>query len=145
MEIMLKRTLRGLEPTDETALAYLRRVKQGDVVLCEVRRPRSLAQHRKFRALLNLVWAATGNWDSVEDLHNEIKFRTGWVTRQRVVDHRTGEVIGEIVVPRSTSFDGMDQDEFNQYMESAIRVVCEELMPGVDDSMLREEILNAVA
>jgi hypothetical protein len=145
MEIILKRTLRGFEPDDEHAGDYLRRVPLGSRVMCEVRRPRNLKQHRRFRALLNIVWAASGHWETPEELHDEIKFRTGWVDRQRIVDSKTGEVLGEITKPRSTSFDAMSQDEFDQYMAAAIKVICEHLVPGIEDTVLREEVLHAVA
>ena len=144
MELMLKRGLKGLEAADEESSEALRRIKIGSMVLCDVRRPRNLPQHKKFRALLNTVWQACGQWDTVEELHDEIKFLTGWVDRRRVVDHSTGEVLGEIVKPKSTSFSEMEQADFDQYMESAIRVICEKIVPGIDDAALREEVLRHV-
>jgi len=143
--IYLKRTPLGLAPDDDTARHELRRLKLGDVVRCEIVKPRSVRYHRRFFAMLNTVWQACGDWQSVDELLVELKFRTGLVDRQRVYDKSTGEQIAEIVTPQSIAFHNMDEDEFRVFVERCITTICETMVPGLDDQVLREEVLRAVA
>jgi hypothetical protein len=144
VEALLRRTPKGLEAADEAAIQTLRKVSQGSEVLAEIRRPRKLNQHRKWRKILDVVWQSCGTFETIDALHNDIKFRVGFVTRQKVVDFQTGELLAEIIVPKSTSFASCDQDEFESYMEAAIRAICEQIVPGMDDGLLREEIYRAI-
>lgn len=65
MQIYLTRSVSGLAAADDEAVACLRKIKLGQVVRADVVTPRNLKHHRKFFALLNLVWAATDQWESV--------------------------------------------------------------------------------
>lgn len=145
MEIWLHRTIHGLAAQDDAARAYLRKLKLGDVVRCDVIRPRSVKYHRRFFGMLNTVWQACGDWQTVDELLVELKFRAGLVDRQRVVDKATGEVLAEIIKPRSISFAAMSDDEFREFVDRCIKIICEEMVPGLDDAVLREEVLRSVA
>lgn len=145
MEIWLHRTIHGLAAQDDAARAYLRKLKLGDVVKCEVIRPRSVKYHRRFFGMLNTVWQACGDWQTVDDLLVELKFRAGLVDRQRVIDKATGEVLAEIIKPRSISFAAMSDDEFREFVDRCIKIICETMVPGLDDAVLRDEVLRAVA
>ena len=144
-DVYLRRSLRGFEPEDEAAREALRKIPQGAVVLAEVRRPRNVKFHRMFFGLLQTVWQACGDWQSVDELLVELKFRVGHVDRQRVIDRKTGEVLAEIVLPRSIAFANLGEDEFHEFYERCVRVICEEMVVGLDDAVLREEVLRRVA
>ena len=145
MEIWLHRTIHGFAAHDDAAREYLRKVKLGDVVKCEVIRPRSVKYHRRFFGMLNTVWQACGDWQTVDELLVELKFRAGLVDKQRVIDKGTGEVLAEIIKPRSISFAAMSDDEFRAFVDRCITIICEQMVPGLDDSVLRDEVLRAVA
>jgi hypothetical protein len=81
----------------------------------------------------------------VDDLLVELKFRAGLVDRQRVIDKGTGEVLAEIIKPRSISFAAMSDDEFRAFVDRCIKIICEDMVPGLDDAVLRDEVLRAVA
>lgn len=144
-EIWLMRTIHGFAAHDDAAREYLRKVKLGDVVKCEVIRPRSVKYHRRFFGMLNTVWQACGDWQTVDELLVELKFRAGLVDRQRVIDKATGEVLAEIIKPRSISFAAMDDHEFREFVGRCIKIICEQMVPGLDDAVLRDEVLRAVA
>jgi segregation and condensation protein B len=57
---------------DAKARDALRRIKLGQVVRAEIVRPRSLQYHRRFFAMLNVVWAACGDWPTVDELLTEL-------------------------------------------------------------------------
>lgn len=145
MEIWLHRTIHGFAAHDDAAREYLRKVKLGDVVKCEVIRPRSVKYHRRFFGMLNTVWQACGDWQTVDELLVELKFRAGLVDRQQVIDKATGEVLAEIIKPRSISFAAMSDDQFREFVDRCIKIICETMVPGLDDSVLRDEVLRAVA
>ena len=143
--VYLRRTVSGLAANDDDAQAVLRKIKLGDVVRCEIVKPRSVQYHRKFFGMLNVVWQACGDWSTVDELLVELKFRAGLVDRQQVIDRATGEVLAELVKPRSISFAAMSHDEFHQFYERCVEIICRDMVPGLDDAMLREEVLRATA
>ena len=144
MRLYLTRTMQGLAAADETARDYLRKIKQGATVTAEIVKPRSVQNHRRFFGMLGVVFATCGDWNSPEELLTELKFRVGLVDKQLVTDRKTGEVIAEIVKPQSISFAAMEEDEFRAFVDRCIKVICEDMVPGLDDTVLREEVLRAV-
>jgi len=143
--VYLRRSALGLVADDDDARNALRKLKLGDVVRAEIVKPRSVRYHRRFFGMLNTVWQACGDWKSVDELLVELKFRTGLVDRQKVIDRQTGEELAEIITPQSIAFHAMSEDDFREFVERAIRVICDEMVPGLDDSVLREEVLRSVA
>ena len=138
--VMMRKGLRGLEAVDEAGADVLRRIKASEVVRVEVTKPRNLSFHRRFFALLTIVWQTCGDWPSVEDLLIELKVRIGHV--REVVIRDSGEVVK---VPESISFSAMDETAFWQFYEKCVQVICTDMVPGLDDAALREEVLRAVA
>jgi len=139
MQLYLTRSVTGLSAADDEAVAHLRRIKVGQVVRADVVVPRNLRHHRKFFALLNLVWAATDQWESVEDLLIELKVRLGVV--RDVVLRESGEVVK---VVGSISFGSMDQAEFDAFFEKSLRLLSH-MAGGIESDVLRREVLNNLA
>jgi len=139
MQIYLTRSVSGLAAADDEAVACLRKIKLGQVVRADVVTPRNLKHHRKFFALLNLVWAATDQWESVEDLLIELKCRLGVV--RDVVLRDSGEVFK---VVGSISFGSMDQAEFDAFFERSLRLLAQ-MAGGIESETLRREVLNNLA
>ena len=143
-ELWMKRGLKGLEPVDDSGLEVLRRLKQGDVIKVEITKPRNIRHHRKFFALLNLVWSSCGDWPSVEDLLSELKKRMGlYDDCGEIVDRETGQVLKAVRL-RSISFASMDQTEFDEFFEKAIRTLCQ-IVGGLEENVLRDEVLAQLA
>lgn len=137
--IYLTRTVGGLAPADEDATEALRRIKVGKLVACEVKVPRNGQFHRKFLALVRTVWAATGDWASVEDLLIELKFRLGVI--REVALKGTGEIVK---IPGSISFAAMDEVEFSKFYDRAMRELCA-MAGGIEYDALRDEVLQQLA
>lgn len=142
--LYFRRTLAGLVPAGEEAVAVLRRIKQGATVRAEITQPRNVAFHRKFFGMLNVVYAACGDWASPRELLTELKYRVGHVDEQRIIDRESGEVMATITTPRSISFAAMDDAEFREFFDRCVNVICTEMVVGLDDAVLREEVLRAV-
>lgn len=135
----MQRTVGGLRPCDDHGFEVLRKIKVGEVIQCELTKPRNLAHHRKFWALLNVFWQAAGDWSSPYAVLIELKVRLGYV--QKVVIRETGEVVS---VPKSISFAQMDQFEFDSFYEKAIVELCK-MGGGIEADDLRQEVLNELA
>ena len=134
-EIFMQRTVGGLKPVDDHGIDVLRKIKVGEVIQCELNKPRNLAHHRKFWALLNVFWSATGDWSSPYGILVELKVRLGHV--QEVLIRDTGEVVK---VPKSISFAQMDQTEFDTFYERALAELCK-MGGGIEPEDLRNEVL----
>jgi len=139
MDLYLTRTLTGLVAHDDAAKAALRKIKLGRVVKAEIVQPRNLAHHKKFFALLGIVWAAAGDWATVEDLLTQLKIKLGLTTD--VVVRESGEVVK---VLGSISFASLDQAGFDAFYERALKALCE-LAGGIDSEMLRQEVLQQLS
>lgn len=137
--ILMTRTLSGLAPDDESATAVLRRIKPGDVVRVEVRRPRNLSAHRRFFALVNLVYTNSEKFPSPDVARRVLTCRAGHALPYII--ESTGEVL---LIPESISFANMDQDEFDAFWQRVVKVVCEEILPGVTEADIEAEILSCV-
>jgi len=121
-----------LVAADEDAALALHGIGQGEIVGLRFSRARNPAFNRKYRALVRHVYqAAHGQWRSVEDLHVELKVRCGLYT-----EHLTAR--GELIyVPDSTAFDRMDETTFSKFYDDVIRLICAEVVPGLDEADLR--------
>lgn len=138
-ELYLMRTVGGLKACDDAGVDALRKIKTGEIVQCEITRPRNVAHHRKFWALLNVFWQATGDWSSTYGVLIELKVRLGHV--QEVLLRDTGELVR---VPKSISFARMDQSEFDVFYERCIAELCK-MGGGIEEEALRQEVLTELS
>jgi len=135
-ELFMRKTLGGLEPADGGELP---RIKLGAVVRVEIKQPRNARHHRLFFALMNKVFENQETYETLDDLVNVIKIATGHC---KTYHKRNGEPIH---VPRSIAFHKMDQTQFSEFYAKVVRLVCERIIPGLDDVDLKAEIERIVA
>ena len=93
--------------------------------------------------MLQIVFAASGDWTSLDDLLDDLKFHLGHVDRKRIIDKKTGETF-EYVKPKSISFASMDDTVFELFYERAMRELCE-MAGGIEYLALRDEVLSQLA
>lgn len=126
----------ALKPADPTAEAVLDKIKLGQLVAVDVRRPRNLAHHRKYWALLQVVVDNLDQPLTVDALHDLVKLRTGHVTPVRTKR-------GIVEIPGSISFAAMDQTAFENFYDRAVAFLAAEVIPGVGKETLAAEV-NAI-
>ena len=143
MELYLTRTLNGLSASDDASRTALRKIKHGSTVVADIRRPRNVKFHRKFFAMMNLVWESAGDWPSVEHLLDDVKVAIGHCEKRQFVNRNTGETY-EYTRPKSISFANMNDDEFEKFYERALVALCD-LAGGIEAEYLRNEVLNQLA
>lgn len=129
---MFRRIGFSLVPVGRDARELLAAIKDGATVFIEVWRPRNMAQHRKYFAILNNVVEATGKWTSTEHLRKDILL--GLHRYDEHVSVFTGEVTK---VPHSMKVASMPREDFERLYDDTIRLLTEAL--GCDPEMLLEE------
>jgi len=135
MKIYLKKNLSKLEPADSEAEEVLKKWKQGDVLSCDIKKPRNYRFHKKAFALFNIVFENQDKYETMQDLLTEIKLRSG-----HYQEHIT--VKGVVVyIPKSISFVSMDEDEFNIFYNKAVNIVLKYFIPNTT----REDLENEIA
>ena len=109
----------------------------GSDVWVTLRRPRNPRHHAKYWVLCTLI-ADNLDGATAEDVSDVIKLRTGHVRRIPTKQ-------GVHVLPGSISFAQMDQTAFEAFFDSAVRVVCADIIPGINRSDLEREIMELLA
>lgn len=134
MRAMLLKTdkgLRGATPADHDAWTKFRRrletMKPGTWVRMEWARPRNGRFHRKFFALLQLVAENSETYNTTEKALVAVKLVTGHF--DLMLHPETGEIMQ---IPRSISYDSMEQDEFDRFYSAAIDGVLQHILPHLD-------------
>lgn len=137
--LLMRRTLGNrLEPIDDMGREILGHL-DGGIVKVALTKARNVGHHRKLFALLSLIYSNQSHYHSVEELLDAIKVYVGHCS---VMQLRDGT---EVRVPKSISFSNMDQVEFNAFWDRVVKVVCEQILPGVTAEELERELLDLVA
>ena len=135
VKILVARKLTGLFPVDETGEVVIRKFTPGEVVSIDVKRPRNVAFHRKFFAMLQIILQNQDAFKSIDDLLELTKLRTGHC-------HTVLTKAGEVKITDSISFAAMDDTEFANFYDRACAWVINEVVPGLDRHDLDEEVRN---
>ncbi|MEY9147494.1 MULTISPECIES: hypothetical protein [Bradyrhizobium] len=95
--------------------------------------PRSGPRHRLYRVILRIVTNNTDLFASEESLHDTLLLANGVV---RPVMTTAGEII---MIPSSTAFDAMGEEDFKAYFDAALETIQSHIIPGIDlDELLKE-------
>ena len=137
-DILLRKHLRTLVPIDGPGQEMLAGISQNEIVKAKISRPRNVQHHRKFFALLNLVFENQEKYVSPNELLAAVKIAVGHVD---VID------VGGCPyrIPKSIAFHKMDQTEFDRFYASVVDVVLKHFLPGVTRDELRQELLEFAA
>ena len=122
-----------LTPATDEAEGWARKIKPGDIIEVDVKRPRSQRHHRLFFAMLKIVSDNLDNC-SVDNLLDIIKIGIGHTKIVKMPDGRL------YAIPMSISFSSLDQDAFAEIFTKAGDYVIQEILPGIDRDALTYEI-----
>lgn len=112
---IVRRTPKGLVPVSGFDMEQLINHPLGSEFKLVRLTKRSLPQHRTYWKALSIVAANDERWATAEHLHQSLKMACGLVTE--TFNITTGEVV---LVPDSTSFEAMDQEEFQIFFDRAM-------------------------
>lgn len=121
-----------LIPASREARQAVGSMKEGEEAFFQPWKPRNMAQHRKYFAVLNNVVEATGEWPSTEALRYDV-FRA-----LRRGEDRVSPVDGTVYfVPDSMKVASMPKAEFERLYEDTMRWLTDRY--GCDPEMLTQE------
>ena len=129
----------ALWPTDAEARAILRSLKQGGQAMVSVRVPRSIKQNRFVHGLLHELVKHTDRFYDVDDLKRFLKIRTRMYHLRNMPD---GSVVLEL---QHTDFGAMDHVMFQRCWERWRYIIRTEILPDIDDELLRTTVLSEIA
>lgn len=141
-KIICRKIGRSLVPVDDEGFDALAKVKDGRDVTVEFKMARNPRHHRLFFAACRFVQMHSETMDnaSIDQIKTAIKIATGFV--DTFVDCQTGNTIA---VPKSLSFESLDQTSFNQFFDDACGVICNRWMPaGTTPEDVRRELILLV-
>lgn len=130
--LYLRKTLTGFIPADEESRSLGQKFKRDQVYRAEVVKPRSYRHHKLCFALLNLTFSNQDQYDNFENFRKAVAMASGHCEEFHTLD---GEVLK---VPKSLSYDALDEIEFTAVFGAMMTVCCKIL--GVTAPMLEAEV-----
>lgn len=131
MKFHLIKTLNGFKFAYDSDLEKGKKVKVGDIVECEIKQPRNYNFHKKFFALIELVFQNQEITDDKEDLRAYLIMKAGFYKTVQTKE-------GVMYLPKSISFANMDEIEFHELYGKLLNVACNLL--DLDEKTIIEEI-----
>jgi hypothetical protein len=150
MQIAMHCTGQALIPIDDVSEEFLLK-RAGKDVMVKIIVARNVKHNAWAHKLFAMVADNHPTFTTIDAVKNEIKLRAGFVTPEIITvrvnrDVKAGERATAINFrPRSTSFHEMDEMEFRDFMQKAIRIVCTDLLPGIEQEDIAMEILRIAA
>lgn len=148
MEFYAVKKLGVIRPLDPADAELMGKMREGEAYRVKVSMPRNIRFHRKFRALLSIVYdnlqevipARTPDGEpiqirSIEDLHWHIKMQVGYYEKKVTLG---GRITYEA---KSTRFSAMDEAQFQEYYDRAVDVILKYFLPETNREELEEIIL----
>lgn len=133
-EIVMRKRGRRLEPVDPMSEEDMDHLPADRDLLVSAKAPRNLRQHRLAWALAQKLAEACDYLHDREDAMDYLKIRAKHV---RMIAEPSGKVH---LIPRSIAFGSVDQVKFSRLFNRMVWVVCNEILPGLDEGALRAEI-----
>ena len=128
-DIYLTKTLGGgLKPIDGLGEEYINGLGAGEIVRATMKKDRIPGHHRKYFGLLRLVFSNQDRYLSQEALRFAVSIQAGYVDQIML----SGDKVA--LRPKSISWARMDQNDFNDYYNAALKAI-PELLPqfaGID-------------
>ena len=116
--LYLRKTLTGFAPADEETRALGKKYKLGDIYRADVVKPRSYQHHKLCMALLTLTFQNQERYANFDEFRRAVAMAAGHCEELHTLD---GEVLK---LPKSLSYDALDEVEFTQVMAAMMTVCC---------------------
>lgn len=135
----MRRHLGALRPVDAAGEEVLRNVRPDETVEVTIKRKRNINHHRKFFALLNVVFPHQETYATMETFRAAVTCALGFGDTVKLPDGRA------IIIPQSISFAKMDQAAFEQFYDRALTLILTRIVPGVGRADLEREVADILA
>lgn len=116
-KIALVRTLSGFKPAYDSDIELSKKIKLNEVYVYDFKKPRNYEFHKKFFALVNMVFQNQEQYTNIEHLRKDLIIESG------NYDLRYDFLGVEIKEAKSISFSSMDDIRFSELYNSVIDVI----------------------
>lgn len=134
MKISLIKTLSGsFKPAYDSDYEFAKKIKLGEPYEFEFKKPRNYLFHKKFFALINLVYQNQELYNNIDHLRKDLTIASGYY------ETRYNFEGVEILEPQSISFSSMDEFTFNEYYSAVVDTIVKHF------HFDKEELINEVS
>ncbi len=98
----------------ESDYEKMKRIKVGDFLECEIKKPRNYEFHKKFFALIQMIFQNQERYNNIDDLREDLIVEAGFYTwRENFKGDRVKKA-------KSISFANMDDHEFSDFYSAVL-------------------------
>lgn len=142
MEIMLLNTMQGLKPLYDEDFEEKKKLKIGEIYRAEIKRPRNLAFHRKYFALIKCAWEyanerTTEHFKCIDNFRKTVEIAAGHCEVCYSIERKEW-----IEIPKSIAFRSMTEDEFTELYERVKDVLYRYFLKHVSIEEFEENLIN---
>ena len=123
-----------LGPSDENSYNVLDKMQNGEIVRCEVSRPRNERHHRLAFKLMKEVYKNQNLYSTFETMYDAFKIATGHFD---MFIMPSGE---KVIRTRSLAWHMMDQTEFQQWWEKLLEFLTQKVIPSLNRKDLEQHV-----
>lgn len=134
MDLVMCKHPGGLWAVTEADLEALTHIKNDSLVMCHIVQQRNLQWHRRFFALMKVLFDNQERFANQEMMRKAILIELGFCDPQKLLDGTY------IIVARSMSFNKMTQAEFESLWERCCDLIRREFLPEVTDEELATQV-----
>lgn len=134
-EILLYRKLDHLVPDNPVSMESIQRLPHGAVVKATISQPRNVQFHRKFFALVDLIFKNQSKYATRDDVLEAMKIAVGYY-------HLIPSPLGPVPVTHSISFAKTDEMKFQEFTGKVFEWVVNDVIPGVRKEDLQARLLD---
>jgi hypothetical protein len=107
------------------------KLKTGDIFKATVKKVRNPKFHRKYFALINMLFDNQSRFENKEKLRDYLTIKAGFYDE-------TFTDVGILLTPKSISFDKMDDYEFGELFDITLKVIEKEF--GIDNESILDHL-----
>jgi len=134
IEVLLVREGNRLAAADPISAEAISALKHKETFTASIRRQRNPKHHRKWWALLSIIFPHQNAFATVQDLNNAIKIGVGLFESGKTVDGLPW------VSPKSISYAAMDQNAFEQFYDKAVDMILTRIVPTISRADLEAQV-----
>ena len=133
MKILATRQGDHFVPLSEQDYEKLARIKEGQIIEVDYKKPRNPLFHNKFMSMVRVVYDNQEQYETIEEIMDVIKVGVGHCNTMEWHS-------GEIKIPKSISFGKMDEVEFADFYDRAVTFALSRFLPTVEKHELEEYV-----
>jgi hypothetical protein len=127
-----------LEPADRLSEAAVASLRPGRLVMVRSHTPRNGKHHRLLWAMAGLIADNNEAYEDADHVVEQLKLATGHVKRVWYDVPGLGRI--EQIRGASIAYESMSQEDFSIWFDKAIAYVLSDMLPGVPEKTVRDEI-----